>query len=127
MDKCVELVGALEPFELLVASPVQQVLAVGDVGRVRQLEGAFGEPRVRWAEAEEPDKHLLPPHGAVEESQDLLEPCLALHRVYAPAQLPARRQEHRSMLLVPGLVVVAVEVDRVALHRESLLLAVVEG
>ena len=127
VDESEELPAPPEALELLVSAPIKEVLAMGHVGGVGELEGAEAEPGACGPQAEETYQHLLVLHGPVEEPPHLPEPPLPLHGDDAPAQALARWEENRGVGLVPGLVVVPVEVDGVAVHLKRMLLTQIDG
>ena len=118
-------IGALA-FELFIAGTIEHVLAVNDVGRVGDLEAWNGEDRIDRAQAEEPHQHGPPLVGAALEVFDLLEPFLTLDLIELGIEGFVLGHQILGHFLLAGLVVVAVEVDGVALDRQRDFFLVVD-
>ena len=113
--------------ELLVTRPVQQVLGVNDVGRVGDLDARKAERRARRPEAEEGDVHRAALHRPGQKAADFRQALFALDAVEVRAEARLLRDHVPRDFLVAALVLVPVEVGRVAGGGQGDLLAVFDG
>ncbi len=114
-------------FEFLVTGTIEHVLAVDDVGRVGDLETGDREYGVDRTQAEEAHQHGPALIGAALEVFEFCEPFVASDLLELRIEILVVRHEILGHVFAAGLVVVAVEVNGMALDVERQLFFVVDG
>ena len=113
--------------ERLIAAPVEQILGMGDIGRIGQLQRQNGKRRLRGPQTAEPDEHFLAFHDAVEQVFHFVESGLPVERGGFKAKGHRGRKQQFCVRLVPRLIACAVKMIGVSVHGQGMFLSAFQG